>query len=283
MTNKLNGLFCINKPVGMTSFDVVAILRKKLGIKRIGHSGTLDPNASGLMLMLVGQSTKLLPFIVHQTKTYQASLQFGIKTSTADIWGEIIEKSDVIEISQEKVDEILNSFIGKQKQIPPMVSAISVNGKRLYEYARKGIEIDRVARDIEIFSITGHLIDKGISFDVHCSSGTYVRVLCEDIALRCGMLGTLSSLKRVQIENLDLNHACDLEEIEYDTIQWLNPKDLIHYPMFETSMIDKVYQGKRLELNTQDDRVGITHKGQLMAIYEYDTVQNNYRSIRGLW
>lgn len=279
----MNGLFCINKPIGMTSFDVVAILRKKLGIKKIGHTGTLDPNASGLMLILVGNATKLLPFIVHQTKHYHATVQFGIKTSTADIWGETVEESNIYHVSQEQCDKVLNSFVGKQKQIPPMVSAISVDGKRLYEYARQGIEIEREARDIEIFSLKGHPLINGLEFDVHCSSGTYVRVLCEDIAKKLGMVGTLSSLSRNQIEHLTTKQAIALEDVKCDTIQWLDPLDLIDYP--KVSVIDPtfIYHGKRYLSDYCGDRLCMLYENKLLAIYEYDGESKNYKSLRGLW
>lgn len=279
----MNGLFCINKPIGMTSFDVVAILRKKLGLKKIGHTGTLDPNASGLMIILVGNSTKLLPFIVHQSKHYRASVKFGIKTSTADIWGDVIEESEIREIEKAELDLVLKSFLGKQKQIPPMVSAISVNGKRLYEYAREGKTIEREARDIEIFALDGKVIKDGFEFEVHASSGTYVRTLCEDISEKLGMCGTLSALERYQIEHLTKEDSVDLDLIDVDHINYLDPLTLIDYPKVIVDDPTIFYHGKRFDYPYEADRLCIVYEEKLLAIYEYDQELKNYRSLRGLW
>lgn len=279
----MNGLFCINKPIGMTSFDVVAILRKKLNIKKIGHTGTLDPNASGLMIILVGNATKLLPFIVHQSKVYEGQMKFGFKTTTADIWGEVIEKGDIKTISQDEVDKVTLSFLGHSKQIPPMVSAISVDGKRLYEYARQGIEIEREARDIEIYDLKAQLIEDGLAFKAHVSSGTYIRVLCEDIAKKFGMLASLSQLNRIQIENINLEQALDLDDVSYDTIQWLDPLSLINYNQVIVDDPTLFYHGKRFEYEYSGDRISIVYQAKLLAIYEYDKELKNYKSLRGLW
>lgn len=279
----MNGLFCINKPIGMTSFDVVAILRKKLNIKKIGHTGTLDPNASGLMIILVGNATKLLPFIVHQSKVYEGQMKFGFKTTTADIWGEVIEKGDIKTISQDEVDKVTLSFLGHSKQIPPMVSAISVDGKRLYEYARQGIEIEREARDIEIYDLKAQLIEDGLAFKAHVSSGTYIRVLCEDIAKKFGMLASLSQLNRIQIENISLEQALNLDDVSYDTIQWLDPLSLINYNQVIVDDPTLFYHGKRFEYEYSGDRISIVYQAKLLAIYEYDKELKNYKSLRGLW
>lgn len=279
----MNGLFCINKPIGMTSFDVVAILRKKLNIKKIGHTGTLDPNASGLMIILVGNATKLLPFIVHQSKVYEGQMKFGFKTTTADIWGEVIEKGDIKTISQDEVDKVTLSFLGHSKQIPPMVSAISVDGKRLYEYARQGIEIEREARDIEIYDLKAQLIEDGLAFKAHVSSGTYIRVLCEDIAKKFGMLASLSQLNRIQIENINLEQALNLDDVSYDTIQWLDPLSLINYNQVIVDDPTLFYHGKRFEYEYSGDRISIVYQEKLLAIYVYDKELKNYKSLRGLW
>lgn len=279
----MNGLFCINKPIGMTSFDVVAILRKKLNIKKIGHTGTLDPNASGLMIILVGNATKLLPFIVHQSKVYEGQMKFGFKTTTADIWGEVIEKGDIKTISQDEVDKVTLSFLGHSKQIPPMVSAISVDGKRLYEYARQGIEIEREARDIEIYDLKAQLIEDGLAFKARVSSGTYIRVLCEDIAKKLSMLASLSQLNRIQIENINLEQALNLDDVSYDTIQWLDPLSLINYNQVIVDDPTLFYHGKRFEYEYSGDRISIVYQEKLLAIYVYDKELKNYKSFRGLW
>jgi tRNA pseudouridine55 synthase len=267
----------------MTSFDVIAKLRKILGTQKIGHSGTLDPNAEGLLLILVGNATKLTPFLHGGQKVYQATLKFGLKTSTADVWGETIEERLIQTFSDDQLEKVRQSFIGKSMQTPPMVSALSVNGKRLYEYARENIEIERSQREIFIDMLQIKRIDTGLSLSVSCSSGTYVRVLCEDIAEQLGNIACMTSLIRTQIDAIKLSDAVKFEDIDSQNLTWIDPLMLIHYPKLELDDVLNVYHGKRLELEGCEHRVAITHQHKLLAIYEYDEALKNYKSIRGLW
>lgn len=180
----MDGVLIINKPKGFTSHDVVNVLRKALNTKKIGHTGTLDPNATGVLPILVGTATKISKYLIEHDKTYIATIKLGEKTDTGDIEGNIIEKDlNLQNISSEQVEKVLKIFIGKQKQIPPLYSAIKVNGKKAYEYARQGQKLELEARDIEIYNIELiKLVDKEITFEVSCSKGTYIRTLCEDIA-----------------------------------------------------------------------------------------------------
>lgn len=188
----MNGLEIVDKPIKKTSFDIVREIRKKYNIKQVGHIGTLDPMATGVLVILVGGATKLSDYLMEHDKEYIATVYLGEKKDTGDSEGDTIERKDVPkDISVEKIKEVLQSFLGKSKQIPPMYSAIKVDGKKLYNLARQGIEVERKERDIEITEIELLRIEdedniKEVTFRVVCSKGTYIRVLCEDIAEKLG-------------------------------------------------------------------------------------------------
>jgi len=212
------GILIIDKPKDFTSHDVVAKVRKLIGTKKVGHTGSLDPMATGVLVICVGAATKLVEHFTSKDKVYEAKVKLGIKTDTADITGKII-KEDTFNINDKIVNEVLKSFIGKQKQIPPMYSSIKVNGMKLYEYARKGIEVKIEPRDIEIFDISeGTIDDDEISFTVHCSKGTYIRSLCEDIAERLGTCGTMSYLRRIKTGKFSIEQSLTIEEINEQKI-----------------------------------------------------------------
>lgn len=186
----MDGIILINKTKGCTSHDVVYKIKKALN-EKVGHTGTLDPMAEGVLPLLVGKGTLCSKYLINHNKTYQAKLQLGKKTTTADIEGDVIEEKEVANkmLEADYVTKILNTFLGKQEQIPPIYSAIKVNGKKLYEYARKGQEVKIEPRNIEIYEIKLLNIDtknKQIEFEVSCSKGTYIRSLCEDIAKKIG-------------------------------------------------------------------------------------------------
>ena len=183
----MDGVVIINKPKGMTSQNVVSKVKRILNEKKVGHAGTLDPNATGVLPILVGKATKISKYLIEHDKSYEAIIKLGEKSSTGDIEGDIVEKKEIKldKYTSEDIQNILNMFLGKTKQIPPMYSAIKVNGKKLYEYAREGKEIELKERDIEIFNIQLKNVDyenQEISYIVDCSKGTYIRTLCEDIA-----------------------------------------------------------------------------------------------------
>lgn len=182
----MDGVLIINKPKGFTSHDVVNVLRKTLNTKKVGHTGTLDPNATGVLPILVGTATKISKYLIEHDKTYIATIKLGEKTDTGDIEGNVTQQDlNFQNISSEQVEKALKTFIGKQKQIPPVYSAIKINGKKAYEYARQGQKLELEARDIEIYNIKLiKLQGKEITFEVSCSKGTYIRSLCEDIAVK---------------------------------------------------------------------------------------------------
>ncbi len=274
----LNGLLLVNKPQNMTSFDVVAIMRKKLHVKKIGHSGTLDPMAEGALLLLIGKATKILPYLENTDKEYIATFELGKQTDTEDIWGNVIEEKEVREIDD--LSSLCHSFIGKQKQLPPMVSSIKVNGKKLYEYARDKIEVERPLRDIEIYDI--EVLDKN-KIRVSCSSGTYIRSLIRDMALQSGNIGCMRSLIRTRIGNFTLDDCYQLDEVDVDTVQLHSIYEALSYlPMIEIENERDVMNGKKLRLDTKEDRVLMVKDKEALAIYQRHH-QNIFSCERGLW
>ena len=213
--NDFSGLILINKPKGITSFKLVNIIKKKLNVKKAGHCGTLDPLASGLMIVLIGKCTKMQDNFMKQDKTYYAEIKMGLKTDSGDLDGNIISQSDWSHVTQEKVKEVCKSFIGKQKQIPPMYSALKVNGKKLYELARKGITVERKPREITIYNIDLINFNNDIfSIRVKCSSGTYIRTLAEDIGAKLNTDTVLNNLIREEIGNFKLSEAANIDDIK---------------------------------------------------------------------
>ena len=199
----------------MTSHDVVARLRRILKTKKIGHAGTLDPLATGVLPMLINKGTKLSQKLMEHDKTYIATIQFGIKTDTGDITGKAINNVGAA-VHGDPI-ECLNTFLGEIQQIPPMYSAIKINGKKLYEYAREGITIEREPRKITIYKI--ELINfneekQELTIKVECSKGTYIRVLAEDIAEKLGTVGTIKELERTVVGNFKIEDAIKLDELE---------------------------------------------------------------------
>lgn len=214
----MDGILIVNKPKQYTSHDVVAKVKKICGTK-VGHTGTLDPLATGVLPLLLGQGTKLSEFLTNHNKTYEAVLKLGTKTDTADSEGIITQKQEVNtkELTKSKVNQVLQTFVGKQIQVPPVYSAIKVGGKKLYEYAREGKSVEVPSREIEIYNIELLQIQeelKTIFFKVDCSKGTYIRTLCEDIAKRLGTIGYMKELNRVKVGEFTLEQAISIEEIE---------------------------------------------------------------------
>ena len=208
------GILNVYKPKGITSHDVVSFARKKLKMKRIGHTGTLDPLATGVLPVLVGNATKLSDIIMADEKKYIAHVVLGITTDTDDTTGEVIEKKTV-SVTEEQLNEVIKDFVGEIEQIPPMYSAIKVDGKKLYQLARKGVEIERKPRKITVFSIDIKNFD-GTSFDmhVHCGKGTYIRALCRDVGEALGTGACMDALERTMSGVFTKENSYTFEEIE---------------------------------------------------------------------
>ena len=214
----MDGIIVINKEKGCTSHDIVYKVKKMFNTK-VGHTGTLDPNATGVLPILLGKGTKISKYLIEHDKEYEVVLQLGVKTTTADEEGEIIEEKEVLKESLEqlKIERILKSFIGKIKQMPPKYSAIKVNGRKLYEYARKGQEVEIKPREVEIYNIEITNIQKEkkqIEFKVSCSKGTYIRTLCEDIAEKMRTVGYMKELKRTKVGNFNIEQAITLGQLQ---------------------------------------------------------------------
>lgn len=211
----MNGILIVDKKIGETSFDVIRDVRKKYNMKKVGHTGTLDPMATGVLPILLGDATKLSDFLMDHDKEYVAILKLGKKTNTGDSEGEVIEEGKIPKLETSKIEVVLKEFLGTSMQTPPMYSAIKVNGKKLYEYARAGEEIERNKRKIEIFKI--ELIsykDDEIEYKVNCSKGTYIRTLCEDISEKLGTVGYMKSLRRTRVGEFSLEDTGKIFSIE---------------------------------------------------------------------
>ena len=214
----MDGIIIINKEKNYTSNDVVSIV-KKITKSKVGHTGTLDPNATGVLPLLIGNATKISKYLINHDKEYEVVLQLGIRTETADVEGKVIEEKEVTAemLNKDNIEEKLQQFIGRQEQIPPIYSAIKVNGKKLYEYARKGQEVELKPRQIEIYSIQLVGInekEKQISFKVKCSKGTYIRSLCEDISKKLGTVGYMKELNRLQVGEFYIKDAVTISEMK---------------------------------------------------------------------
>ena len=216
----MDGIIVINKEKEYTSHDVVAKLKKKLNISKVGHTGTLDPNATGVLPILIGKGTKFSKYLINHDKIYEVELELGKKTDTADIEGKVIEEKNVDEkYIKENLLQVLESFVGKQEQIPPMYSAIKKNGKKLYEHARAGEKVEIEPRKIEIYKIDLNKYDKNIiSFVVSCSKGTYIRSLCEDIAGKLNTVGYMKNLKRLQVGKFNIKDAVYIDDIDLKNV-----------------------------------------------------------------
>ena len=215
----MNRIIIIDKPLGITSQGVVSRVKKIFNVKKVGHTGTLDPLATGVLPILMGDATKLSKYLIEHDKIYVAKLKLGERTTTSDSEGEVVEKEniDISKYSQEEIENVLNSFLGESTQRPSMYSAIKVNGKKLYEYARKGEEVEVPERTIFIKNIKLLNIIKEeniVEFEAEVSKGTYIRTLCEDIAKKLNTIGYMASLRRVKVNDFEIKDAVTLEYLE---------------------------------------------------------------------
>ena len=283
-----SGFVLIDKKEGVTSRSVDNKIQRLFHIKKVGHLGTLDPFASGLLIIAVDKGTKSLPYVDDSFKTYTAKLCLGKKTSSGDLTGEVIEEQEIPELYVEDVLEVFENFIGESTQIPPMTSAIHHEGKRLYDLARSGVEVERKERPIVIKSLKLLSFDgNSIEFEVICSRGTYVRVLGEDIAEALGTVGHLSSLRRTAVGSISVDNAVNIDELKEDDL--INPCVLIslkHIIVRDESIIKDIKDGKSIQLEEKDNVVllcyYIENEISPLAVYERDK-DNEFKSLRGLW
>lgn len=273
----MEGIINVLKPGGMTSHDVVNFIRKHTHTKRVGHTGTLDPGAAGVLPICVGKATKVAEWLAGQDKKYRAELQLGVTTDTQDGFGTVLNKNQV-NITRGMIEQVMDSFKGTIDQIPPMYSAVKVKGQKLYELARKGLEIERKPRKVNIFDIKIVDIDQNnhrVLFDVHCSKGTYIRTLCSDIGEKLGCGAYMSFLLRTGSGKFKLEDTVTLEDIEkysYDNIleELLVPVDIVFdtFPSItiQPNMEKRVLNGNSIPVH---EIYGMTNleKGLMYRIY----------------
>lgn len=217
----MNGVINIYKNTGMTSFDVVAMVRRVAKMKKVGHTGTLDPAASGVLPVCLGKATKIIDYIMENKKVYRVNLKLGMVTDTYDLEGEVLREKDASHITKDEILNCINSFVGTIDQVPPMYSALKQNGVRLYELARQGIEVHREARKVTIYSIENIVIESNdnIQMDVCCSKGTYIRSLCYDIGEKLNVGATMTALERIQNGPFTKEEAVNIEDLTEELLE----------------------------------------------------------------
>lgn len=294
----MNGVITVYKEQDYTSFDVVAIMRGILHEKKIGHGGTLDPKAEGVLPVFIGSATKLCDFLPYDDKCYEAELTLGLETDTEDIWGVPVSEKEV-NVTEEEVREAVGSFLGGYEQIPPMYSAKKLNGKKLYELARKGEIVERKPEYVEIRSIRIDAVElPKVRFTVACSKGTYIRTLCADIGRKLGTGGCMSALKRVRHGIFTAESAYRISEIEEAVkngkteeilrpVESLFPEDPALYlkPEFDAALQNgnklKPEMIEKIEEGTDSGRFRVyASDGSFRAVYGYDAAEAVYKPLK---
>ena len=265
----MNGFILVNKKKDMTSRDVVNILTKILNTKKIGHTGTLDPFAEGILLVGVNKGLKVVKLLNYKDKEYIAKVKLGIKTDTLDITGNILEEKKE-ELNKEELLEVLKSFIGEYSYEVPIYSAIKVNGKKLYEYARNNQKVELPIKDSYIYDIK--LIDfndNSFTFSVKVSNGTYIRALVRDISKKLNKLMTLEELTRTKVDNLLIENSYTLEDIKNNNFKLLKINDLLNYKEVELGrdLEDKVLNGNKIKLDEKEDNILFIKEKEEIAVY----------------
>ncbi|OKZ74765.1 MAG: tRNA pseudouridine(55) synthase TruB [Clostridium sp. 26_22] len=269
----MNGILIINKEKGCTSHDIVYKV-KKIFNEKVGHTGTLDPLAEGVLPILIGKGTLCSKYLINHDKKYVVNLALGQKTETADLEGKIIEEKNIPDksLTQSKIEKVLKSFIGKQQQMPPIYSAIKVNGKKLYEYARKGQNVEIKPREIEIYDIKLINIDaqkKQIQFEVFCGKGTYIRSLCEDIAEKLETVGYMESLKRIQVGDFKIEESSKIQELEEnkEDTKYLESKIISVEEIFKNKEKIKL-DDKKMQLFLNGVKITQNQENDIYRIYD---------------
>lgn len=292
-----SGIINVYKEKGFTSFDVVAKLRGILKTKKIGHTGTLDPDAEGVLPVCIGRATKVCDILTDKDKVYEAVMLLGVETDTQDTTGEILKKLPVEE-SESVVKEAILSFVGEYAQIPPMYSALKVNGKKLYELAREGKTVERKARNVQIFSIEILEMDlPRVRMSVHCSKGTYIRTLCHDIGQKLGCGGCMEKLLRTKAGIFELADTLKLAEINALAKEGLVEEKIIsvdelfedHSKVWTKQEYDVVvHNGNRVKMkmfqeklpeNTERLRV-YDSKGEFIGVYEFCSERGDFKPVK---
>ena len=269
----MDGVIVIRKEKGFTSHDVVAKLRGILHMKKIGHTGTLDPDAEGVLPVALGKATRLVDMITDKEKTYEAVMRLGVVTDTQDMSGTVLSQTTELSITEEELCTVVSSFVGDYMQVPPMYSALKVNGKKLCDLAREGVEVERKARKVQILDIAILSIDlPRVTMRVHCSKGTYIRTLCHDIGEKLGCGACMEYLVRTRVSDFQIEDAKTLQEIE--TIMKSGKIEEILYP------IDTVFKNLP-QIHSRKDSTALLYNGNklpLPVIAEAETIEHTLAS-----
>lgn len=283
----MDGVLPLWKPRGMTSHDCVKKIRGIFQTKKVGHTGTLDPNAEGVLPICIGEATKIVPFLINQSKTYVAECTLGTATETEDVDGQVIATKEVHKpITKAEIDDVLACFTGEITQIPPMYSAVRVKGKRLYEYARNNETVERPKRQVTIYEINNLLRDETtmdkFSFEVHCSAGTYIRTLCVDIGNQLGYPAHMSHLVRTRVGAFAqedtvtfamIEEAKQANQLDQMLVSMAEALKDLDYIQVDEQVKNKVLHGQKLKkthFQIKTDRFLVLYQDQLLAIYEID-------------
>lgn len=291
----MNGLLIINKQQGVTSHDVVNDIRHIFKTKQVGHLGTLDPLATGVLVICIGDATKLVQFLENVNKEYECEVTLGIETNSYDITGEVVKTENITILNEKEIDDALNSFLGKSMQMPPIYSAIKKNGKKLYEYARKNQDVEISPREIEVSTIKRisdvvYSDNKAkFSFKVTVSKGTYIRSLCHDLGVKLNVPATMSGLKRTRNGEFDLQNSFTIDEVRVGQFNLISMLDALRdYDMVENDeIVKKAMNGMKISLLMIKEVLGklpskivICHKSELVAIYLRDDELHCYKAGR---
>lgn len=294
----INGIINVYKEKGYTSHDVVAKLRGIAGQKKVGHTGTLDPDATGVLPVCLGKATKVCDLLTDKDKVYEAVLLLGRETDTQDTTGETLREFPV-EVSEQETEDAILSFVGAYDQIPPMYSALKVNGKKLCDLARSGIEVERKARAVKIFEIEILQMElPRVTMRVHCSKGTYIRTLCHDIGQKLGCGGCMETLKRTKSGDFSIEEALTLEEIQAkkdagNLQEILYPVDYV-FSALPKRVVEKkyskiLYNGNRISEKffiqesekRREQKIRIYDEaGAFIGVYEWEKRQENYKPVK---
>ena len=293
----VNGIVNVYKEKGYTSFDVVAKMRGIMHQKKIGHTGTLDPDAEGVLPVCLGKATKVCELLTDKDKIYEATLLLGVETDTLDISGKVLNEATV-EVSEDQIREMINTFVGDIMQVPPMYSALKVNGQKLCDLARKGITVERKARPVHIFSIDILEINiPKVKIKVHCSKGTYIRTLCDDIGKKLGCYGCMKKLIRTKVSAFEIADSLKLEEIENmiqaEDFAFVSPIDSVfesYQSIYANSMADKfIKNGNKIPLSLISDVENIdlsadvrlyTYDKKFVGIYRYNESEEVIKPVK---
>lgn len=284
----MNGILLVDKPIGLSSQTAISIIKRTLNIKKIGHAGTLDPLASGVLVVLLNDATKLSDYLLEKEKTYLAEITIGKTTDTLDSEGEVIEEKEVESLLD--IDKALESMIGKYLQTPPMYSAIKKDGKKLYELARAGQVIEREKREVEIIELkrTTDLVLENktlkFSFLTRASKGTYIRSLCADIGAKLEFPAYMSNLRRISSGNFNIDECNTIENIkngQYKVISMLDAISFIKRVELNDNLVKFALNGREIDskvLKTNEKKIALSKDGKLIAIYEKQG--NIYKALR---